>query len=59
MEKKDHEVLLSKHEVIMAELQKLKCVEIKIEEISKDNVRLTELKIDLDARIERYFIELT
>ena len=59
MKEKDHEVLLSKHEVIMAQLEKLKCVEIKIEEISEDNIRLTELKLDLDARIERYFIELT
>ena len=53
MEKEDHKVLLCKHETIMAELEKLKCVEIKIEEVSKDNIRLTELKLDLDAKIER------
>ena len=54
MKKTDHEELLVKHEVIKEELEKLKCVEIRLEEISQDNIKLTELKLDLDAKIERY-----
>merc|ERR1712079_418238 len=54
LKKTDHEELLVKHEVIRKELEKLKCVEIRLEEISQDNIKLTELKLDLDAKIERY-----
>merc|ERR1712045_206506 len=52
LKKTDHEELLVKHQVIREELEKLKCVEIRLEEISQDNIKLTELKLDLDARIE-------
>merc|ERR1719418_202692 len=52
LKKTDHEELLVKHEVIKKELEKLKCVEIRLEEISQDNINLTELKLDLDAKIE-------
>merc|ERR1712038_446663 len=52
LKKTDHEELLVKHEVISKELEKLKCVEIRLEEISQDNIKLTELKLDLDAKIE-------
>merc|ERR1712079_20118 len=52
LKKTDHEELLVKHEVIRKELEKLKCVEIRLEEISQDNIKLTELKLDLDAKIE-------
>merc|ERR1712045_306259 len=52
LKKTDHEELLVKHEVIREELEKLKCVEIRLEEISQDNIKLTELKLDLDAKIE-------
>merc|ERR1719418_348254 len=47
LKKTDHEELLVKHEVIRKELEKLKCVEIRLEEISQDNIKLTELKLDL------------
>ena len=49
----EHKVLLSKHEIVVEKFEKLKTVEIQIENISEENTKLVQIKEDLETKVER------
>merc|ERR1711892_1447608 len=48
----EHKVLLSKHEIVVEKFEKLKTVEIQIENISEENTKLVQIKEDLETKVE-------
>ena len=39
------------HEVMYAELEKLKCIEVQLLELSKENIELHQLKTQLESEV--------
>ena len=44
-------MLREKQEVMYAELEKLKCVEVQLMELSKENIELKQLKTQLESEV--------
>ena len=42
---------MGQHEVMSAELQKLKCIEVQLMELSKENIELHQLKTQLESQV--------
>merc|ERR1719320_2233352 len=52
-EKTEHRVLQTKHETVMERFDKFKVVEVQIEDLSKENSRLIQIKEDFETKVER------
>merc|ERR1711874_940775 len=53
-EKTEHKLLQTKHETVMERFEKFKVVEVQIEELSKENSKLVQIKEDLETKVERF-----
>jgi len=52
-EKSQHEILLTKHEIVIEKFEKLKIVEIQIEDLSEENTKLVQINEDMETKVER------
>ena len=52
-EKSEHKILRAKHEIVVEKFEKLKVVEIQIEDLSEENTKLVQIKEDLETKVER------
>ena len=52
-EKLQHKELMKQQEVMYAELEKLKCIEVQLMDLSKENIELHQLKTKLESEVVR------
>ena len=52
-EKIQHQELMKQQEVMYAELEKLKCIEVQLMDLSKENIELHQLKTKLESEVVR------